>query len=211
MFHDLLQVAPRTGPEKIPVYYAHDSDGCAVILKRGLSDAEVTGLLKTEHIKELLGLPRTHVRRLGHDGIIAQCLYDYNVKESHVCRSGIDRGMRISNIKLKQWLHNVDDCVTIRSFFKALAFRQMIGTDDTVPRNFVLIGQTVYSVDDPAWEIEPTRVWKVKTHSEHYNQLLDEHWEWVLAFLIVWEETPGLSEFNYRMIGKMMRREYWKF
>ncbi len=26
MFYDLLQVAPRTGPEKIPVYYARDSN-----------------------------------------------------------------------------------------------------------------------------------------------------------------------------------------
>jgi len=31
------------------------------------------------------------------------------------------------------------------------------------------------------------------------------------VFLTAWAETPGLSDFNYRMISKMSEREFWRF
>jgi hypothetical protein len=203
-------VAPRTAPEKVPVYYARDEDWNPVVLKPVPSEKEVAALLETERIKQLLGLPRTNVRRCG-EWVVADCLYDYDIRASHICRCTHDRGVRISNIKLKQWSHDTTDSITARSFLKALAFRVMIGTDDTVPRNFVVIDQTVYSVDDPAWGVEPARIWKVKSHGEHYRALLEEHWDWVYAFLSDWSTTPGLSEFNYAMIYKLMDREAWTF
>lgn len=211
MYYERLQVAARTGADKVPVYYARDEDWNPVILKSGLAEKEIQALLEAERIKRLLGLPRTNVRRWGADGIVADCLYDYDYNNSHICQSGIDRGKRLSNIKLKQWSHEVDDRVAVRSFLKALAFRVMIGTDDTVPRNFVLIDQTVYSVDDPAWGVEPARLWKVKTNADRYNRLLDENWNWVLAFLSDWKHTQGLSAFNYAMIDKLSDRTYWVF
>lgn len=211
MYYELLQVAPRTSPEKVPVYYARDEDWNPVVLKGPLSEEEIQALLHTERIKKLLGLPRTNVRRSDDNFVVSDCLYDYSLSESHRCASGIDRGKRLSNIKLKAWRHDITDRTAVRSFLKALAFRIMIGTDDTVPRNFIFVDPAVYSVDDPAWEKEPTRLWKVKTHSEHYSKLLDENWEWVMAFLNAWKQTEELSEFNYKMIDKLMDRSYWKF
>ena len=211
MYYEYLQVAPRTSPEKVPVYYARDEDWNPVVVKGPLSTEEIDALLITERFKKLLGLPRTNVRRGDDNFVISDCLYEYDINNSHTCTSGIDKGKRLSNIKLKMWKHDITDRTTVRSFLKALAFRLMIGTDDTVPRNFIVIDQTVYSIDDPAWEEEPTRIWKVKTHSEHYNQLLDENWEWVMAFLEEWRYTDGLYGFNYHMIDKLMDRSYWKF
>lgn len=211
MYYELLQVAPRTSAEKVPVYYARDEDWNPVVIKGPLSTEEIDALLITERFKKLLGLPRTNVRRGDDNFIISDCLYDYDIHDSHTCKSGIDKGKRLSNIKLKMWRHDITETVTVRSFLKALAFRLMIGTDDTVPRNFILIDQTVYSIDDPAWEEEPSQLWKVKTHSEHYNQLLNENWDWVMAFLEDWKSTEGLHDFNYHMIDKLMNRSYWKF
>ncbi len=211
MHYELLQVAPRTSPDKVPVYYARDEDWNPVVIKGPLSEEEIHALERCERIKKLLGLPRTNVRRCADNTIISDCLYDYSLSESHTCTSGIDKGKRLSNIKLKMWKHDITDNTTVRSFLKAIAFRLMIGTDDTVPRNFIVIDQTVYSIDDPAWEETPKELWKVKTHSEHYNRLLNENWGWVMAFLIDWLRTEGLREFNYRMIHKLMNREYWKF
>lgn len=211
MYYELLQVAPRTSSDKVPVYYARDEDWNPVVLKGPLSTEEIQALLITERFKELLGLPRTNVRWNDNNTVVSDCLYDYSLSESHICKSGIDKGKRLSNIKLKAWRHDITDRTAVRSFLKALAFRIMIGTDDTVPRNFIVIGQTVYSIDDPAWEEEPKHLWKVKTHSEHYNTLLDENWEWVIAFLNAWKQTEGLHDFNYKMIDKLMDRSYWKF
>ncbi len=211
MYYELLQVAPRTSTDKVPVYYARDEDWNPLVIKGPLSAEEIDALLITERFKELLGLPRTNVCRSDNNTVISDCLYDYSLSESHTCTSGIDKGKRLSNIKLKMWRHDITDRTTVRSFLKALAFRLMIGTDDTVPRNFIVIDQTVYSIDDPAWEVEPSQLWKVKTHAEHYNKLLDENWEWVVTFLNSWKNTEGLHEFNYRMIDKLMDRSYWKF
>jgi hypothetical protein len=211
MYHELLQVAPRTSPEKVPVFYARDHDWNPLVVKGPLSNEEINALIITERIKELLGLPRTNVRRSDGNFVVSDCLYEYSADDFHICKSGIDKGKRLSNTKLKMWRHDITDKTTIRSFFKAVAFRHIIGTDDTVPRNFILIDQTVYSIDDPAWEQEPTRIWKVKNHSEHYNTLLDENWEWVMAFLTDWKNTAYLSSFAYNMIDKLMDRSYWNF
>ena len=211
MYYEYLQVAPRTLAEKVPVYYSRDKNWNPVVVKGPLSSKEIDALLITEQIKILLGLPRTNVRRGDHNTLISDCLYDYDIHDSHTCRSGIDKGKRLSNIKLKMWRHDITDRTTVRSFLKALAFRLMIGTDDTVPRNFIVIDQTVYSIDDPAWEEEPERIWKVQNHSKHYNQLLDDNWEWVSAFLEDWRQTEGLHDFHYHMIDKLMERSYWNF
>ena len=211
MYHELLQVAPRTSSDKVPVYYARDEDWNPIVVKGPLSSEEIHALLITEKFKRILGLPRTNVRRSDDNHVVSDCLYDYSLSDSHKCTSGIDKGKQLSNVKLKMWKHDVTDVTTIRSFFKAMAFRLIIGTDDTVPRNFILIDQTVYSIDDPAWGIEPAHLWKVKTHSEHYNTLLDENWDWVKSFLSVWKNTPGLNDSCYCMIEKIMDRSYWKF
>lgn len=210
MYYEKLQVAPRTGPEKVPVYYARDEDWNPVVLKGPLSEDEIQALLETERIKALLGVPRTHVRRDG-DLVVSDCLYEYDPADSHVCISGIDKGVRLSNIKLHMWRHDIEDVTTQRSFLKALALRLILGTDDTVPRNFVVIGNTVYSVDDPAWKQEPSRVWKIQTHSKHYNQMLNRHWDWVVAFLKAWKRKKELGEFSLRMCDKYMVRNNWNF
>ena len=210
MYYELLQVAPRTGPEKVRVFYARDEDWNPVVLKGPLPENEIDAMLETERIKKILGVPRTNVRAEGNM-LVSDCLYDYDYKKSHTCKTGIDKGVRLSNIKLKMWNHDICDPVTERSFLKALALRLVLGTDDSVPRNFVVIGQTVYSVDDPAWEVVPKQIWKVKTHAEKYEEMLDRHWKWVVAFLKDWSRKRGLSEFNKEMCKKYMDRNSWMF
>jgi hypothetical protein len=209
-YYEQLQVAARTGPEKVHVCYARDEDWNPVILKGPLPDREISAMLESERIKKILGLPRTNVRQDGNY-VVADCLYDYDYHDSHLCRSGLDRGCRISNLRLRMWKHETNDPVTERSFLKALAFRLIVGTDDTVPRNFVLINQTVYSVDDPAWNLEPKRLWKLTSHSQHYADMLDRHWAWVKAFLYAWSRKKGLGEFCYTMIEKYQDRKNWVF
>lgn len=208
-YYEKLQVAPRTGTDKVPVYYARDEEWNPVVLKGPIPEPEIAALLETERIKKILGVPRTHVRRDGAH-IVSDCLYDYSLKESHICKEGIDKGVRLSNIKLKMWKHDIRDPIAERSFLKALALRLIIGTDDTVPRNFVVLDQTVYSVDDPAWFKEPVRVWKVQAHSQHYNDMLDRHWKWVKAFLNVWRKKD-LPPFCIDMCNKYLERKNWVF
>jgi hypothetical protein len=210
MYYDMLQVSPRTGPEKVAVCYARDEDWNPLVVKGPLSSEEINALVETERIKCVLDIPRTNVRRDDHGFIVADSLYDYDYNESHVCTSGIDKGVRLSNIKLKMWKHDTEDRIAQRSFLKALAFRLVIGTDDSVPRNFVVIGKTVYSVDDPAWKIEPTIIWKIKTHAGYYNRILDENWKWVSAFLSVWKKK-AIGDFSIRMCNKYLKRENWAF
>lgn len=209
-YYDLLQVAPRTSSDKVKVCYARDEQWNPVVLKGPLPDKEIEALLESERIKKILGLPRTNVRRDGNY-MVADCLYDYDSNDSHICSSGLDRGSSVSNIRLHMWKHEIDDPVTERSFLKALAFRLIVGTDDTVPRNFVVVQQTVYSVDDPAWKQEPERVWKLISHSEHYNRMLDRHWAWVKAFLYDWSKKKKIGEFSLQMIQKYLDRKNWNF
>ena len=210
MYYELLQVAPRTAPEKARVHYARDEDWNPVIVKGPLLSNEIDAMLETERIKKLLGVPRTFVRSEG-TMLIANCLYDYNMRESHICRSGIDKGQRLSNIKLKMWSHDIVDITMERSFLKALALRLILGTDDTVVRNFVVIGKTVYSVDDPAWKKEPTYIWKVTAHKEKYEDMLNRHWLWVTVFLKKWKKKTALGIFSIAMCDKYMLRENWVF
>jgi len=210
-YYDMLQVAPRTGPEKVRVYYARDENHNPIILKGPLQDDEINAMLETERIKKLLDLPRTNVRVEDDNFIVSDCLYDYDFKDSHICASGIDKGQRLSNIKLKMWKHEFEGKILERSFLKALAFRLIVGTDDTVPRNFIVIDNTVYSVDDPAWKKEPLMIWKVKSHSKKYTDMLDTHWEWVQAFLEDWKENYDIGEFSINMCNKYLKRENWIF
>lgn len=209
-FYDMLQVAPRTGPEKVGVFYARDEEWNPIILKGPLSTNEIEAMLETERIKKILQVPRTNVRQ-EDDFLIADCLYDYNYNESHTCVSGIDIGKRLSNIKLKTWKHDIEGTTVERSFLKALALRLILGTDDTVPRNFVVIDDTVYSVDDPAWKKEPTQIWKIKNHNKKYTDMLEQHWDWVQAFLKDWRKQKSIGRFSIRMCNKYLKKENWVF
>jgi hypothetical protein len=84
-----------------------------------------------------------------------------------------------------------------------------LGTDDTVPRNFVIVEETVYSVDDPAWKKEPTQIWKIKNHNKKYTEMLERHWDWVQAFLKDWREQKSIGTFSIRMCNKYLKRENW--
>jgi len=179
------------------------------VIKGRLSEKEILALLETERIKTLLDVPRTNLRRDGMF-VISDCLYDYDVESYHICKSGIDKGERISNIKLKKWTHTPKNTIQERSFLKALALRLILGTDDTVPCNFILIDDTVYSVDDPAWKIEPQFVWKITAQKDYYSAMLDRHWEWVSSFLNDWLDA-GLCDFSNRMIVKYLDRKNWCF
>jgi hypothetical protein len=209
-YYDMLQVAPRTGADKVRVFYARDEDWNPVIMKGPLSQEEINAMLETERIKRILGVPRTNVRQ-DEDFLIADCLYDYDYEDSHTCVSGIDKGQKLSNIKLKMWKHDFEGKTLERSFLKALALRLILGTDDTVPRNFVVIGETVYSIDDPAWKIEPIRLWKIKNHTKKYTDMLDQHWDWVQAFLKDWKKQKSIGTFSIRMCNKYLKRENWSF
>jgi hypothetical protein len=209
-YYDMLQVAPRTGREKVRVFYARDEDWNPVILKGPLSTNEIEAMLETERIKQILKVPRTHVRR-DNDFLVSNCLYDYDYEDSHICLSPIDNGERLSNIKLKMWKHDFEGKTLERSFLKALALRLILGTDDTVPRNFVVLDETVYSVDDPAWKKEPTQIWKIKNHTKKYTDMLDRHWEWVQAFLKDWQKQKSIGHFSIRMCNKYLKRENWSF
>lgn len=209
-YYDLLQVAPRSGPDKVRVYYARDEDWNPIVLKGPLSDNEIDAMLETERIKKCLGVPRTNVRR-DADFLIADSLYDYHYDDSHKCVSGIDVGQRLSNIKLKMWKHDFEGVTLERSFLKALALRLILGTDDTVPRNFVVIDETVYSIDDPAWKKEPTQIWKIKNHKKKYTDMLDQHWDWVEAFLKDWKTCESIGEFSIQMCDKYLNRYNWIF
>ena len=209
-YYDMLQVAPRTGADKVRVFYARDEQWNPVILKGPLSQEEIKAMLETERIKCILGVPRTNVRH-DEDFLIADCLYDYDYEDSHTCVSGIDKGQKLSNLKLKMWKHEFEGETLERSFLKALALRLILGTDDTVPRNFVVVGDTVYSVDDPAWKKEPTIIWKIKTHSQKYTDMLDRHWDWVQAFLKDWRKQTSIGDFSIQMCNKYLNRANWSF
>lgn len=210
MYYEKLQVAPRTAVNKCRVYYARDEEWNPVVLKGPLPEREILAMLETERIKQVLGVPRTCTRRDGMY-LVFDCLYDYSYTDNHVCVSGIDKGVRLSNIKLQMWKHEYKGQTVERSFLKALALRLILGTDDTVPRNFVVVDDTVYSIDDPAWKEEPTSIWKVHNHSQYYCDLLDTHWNWVKSFLNVWKRKKEIGEFSVRMCIKYLDRNNWVF
>jgi len=210
-FEEVLKVCPRTSQDKVNVFYVRDSEYNPLVLKGPLENKEIVALLESERVKTLLDLPRTNVRKYEDNYIISDCLYDYDVNNFHICKLKIDKGQKISNIKLKGWEHKETNTILERSFLKALAFRLIIGTDDTVPRNFIVIENTVYSIDDPAWNIEPTQLWKIKNYKTMYTNMLDRNWEWVQAFLTEWKNTLHLGYFGIQMCQKYLIRKNWVF
>lgn len=210
-FDEPLLVCARTSPDKVNVYYVRDSDYNPLVLKGPLESKEIVALLESERVKTLLGLPRTNVRKYKDNYILSDCLYEYDPTDFHICKMKIDKGKKISNIKLKGWEHKETNTTLERSFLKALAFRLIVGTDDTVPRNFIVIEDTVYSIDDPAWNVEPKQLWKIKTHKEMYTDMLDRNWEWVQTFLVDWKNTLNLGYFGIQMCEKYLIRKNWVF
>jgi len=210
-FEEVLKVCPRTSQDKVHVFYVRDSENNPLVLKGPLENKEIVALLESERVKTLLDLPRTNVRKYEDNYIISDCLYDYDANDFHICKLKIDKGQKISNIKLKGWEHKETNTILERSFLKALAFRLIIGTDDSVPRNFIVIENTVYSIDDPAWNIEPKQLWKIKNHKTMYTNMLDRNWEWVQSFLTDWKNTLHLGYFGIQMCEKYLIRKNWVF
>jgi hypothetical protein len=210
-FDEPLMVCARTSLDKVKVFYVRDSDYNPLVLKGPLESKEIVALLESERVKQILGLPRTNVRKYKDDYIISDCLYEYDVNDYHICKLKIDKGRKISNIKLKGCEHKETNTILERSFLKALAFRLIIGTDDTTPRNFIVIENTVYSIDDPAWNVEQKELWKIKNHKIMYTNMLDRNWEWVDAFLVEWKNTLNLGYFGIQMCEKYLIRKNWVF
>jgi hypothetical protein len=69
----------------------------------------------------------------------------------------------------------------------------------------------VYSIDDPAWNVERKELWKIKNHKIMYTNMLDRNWEWVEAFLVEWKNTLNLGYFGIQMCEKYLIRKNWVF
>lgn len=78
-----------------------------------------------------------------------------------------------------------------RELISILAFRKVIGTNDTCNRNIIYlpVRESMYTIDDPALFKETPKMFKTKVAKDYvsiYDDMIDNHFDWILDLMSSW-------------------------
>ena len=149
----LLQVQLITAKHKPRVWFCNDR----YVLKGPMTSEQCEQLELSDKLKALFQLKTVNYRRLTLDGklyLLSDCLYDVDYNNFIVKSSKLESNVNIYNGPI----HGIDNS-SIKSYLphiqldllKNLAFRKLIGTNDTCERNIIIDPKLnfVASIDDP--------------------------------------------------------------
>jgi hypothetical protein len=219
-YTNFLQIQPITGRTKARAWFA-TIDGKQVVVKGPVNATEAAAVMKTETLKKTLGLPHANTRIEESDGkkyIVADNLVgDYLAFPTKKVTTKLELNatvVDVERISLSTWDNAMlaNDAQTL-NLLVALAFRKVAGANDTCNRNFVVIGETVYSVDDAAVEKETAHMWSkglVKPKAT-YEAALTKHWDAVKETLESWKGKVAADSYAAKRIVELSEKEGWKW
>jgi len=158
----VLQAQLLTGVGKPRTWFAI-KDGKQYVVKGPVSEEERTACLRSQNIKERIGLPHTEMVAEG-DFLVQRCLFDYTQCPTEIHGSRLEPKRSILSPSMYMgWLHEYVKTATestLVGLFESLLFRRIIQTNDTCPQNIMNINGIVYSIDDGAYGKNPRQMWK---------------------------------------------------
>lgn len=148
--------------------------------------------------------------RIQGDYLIWDCLFDYTLLEHHVASSPFDPP---TEVPVEEFHYPWDDSklpTLSLSILLALAFRKVVGANDTVVQNFLVPPDSrVYSIDDAALEKETKFMWKGRVDEQKWAKVLEEHWGPLQQCLLTWE--PHLEPAMVERLHSLQSRQGWKW
>ena len=185
-YTNILQAQLLTARHKARVWFAQTPNGQQWVVKGPVKSEERTACLESQAWKERLGLPHAETRQEG-EFLVSRCLFDYTRLATHTVSSKLETNVRVPVLKtLSAWRDSMLGAPdTDFAILQTLAFRKIIGTNDTCHRNILVIDGKVYSIDDPALKKPTLRMWKM-VMSPAYGAALDRVWDRLCAELDRW-------------------------
>lgn len=207
-FENPLQAQLITGRAKPRVWFA-TRIGKQVVIKGPVSKKESSCVLKTQKIKECIGLPHTNAHAEG-DYLVFDCLIDYTHLPTRITSSRIEVDVKVPvGTSIQGWEKNMLKIPHLaKQILVGLLFRKVIGANDTCSRNFMVIEDTVYSIDDAALEKLTQRMWKTKVTCE-YAQAMHTYWDYLVGVMEDWEKKLSEYAFCMERLAEMKDKSKW--
>ena len=216
-YTNVVQIQPITGRAKARAWFATADNKKQVVIKGPVKPTEAEAVMKTETLKRSLGLPHANVR-VENSYIVADTLVgDYTTFPTKVVTTKLEKEVTVidcekADMGIWDQAMLAEDGKT-QNLLVALAFRKVVGANDTCNRNIVLSGETVYSVDDAAVEKETAHIWSkglVKPKAA-YEAALTKHWDAVKATLESWKSKVPADSYSAKRIAELSEQEGWKW
>ena len=200
----LLQTQLVTGNGKARVYYCdikkdlsdyfprifHEEYG--FILKTPLKQNEIDSIILSSEIKNMLGMISDNPIQINPTSILSVNFVPVDEDDYVVKTSKLETDVKIYNGN-KYSYHSDMISKNPLEVFKGLLFRKIIGTNDTVDRNFIYIANRIISIDDPALFKETEYIFKkplAQKYRQNYIKYFDKCWseieQVIVKFPYIW-------------------------
>lgn len=221
-YTNILQAQLVTGFNKCRVWYAtmssdRSDDTCKqVVIKGPMSKQEQYACMKTQGFKERLGIPHANMRING-EYLIQDCLVDYTLFARRTVSSKIEQNVTVPETSAQfRWKSEYYSNNELSyALLEALLFRKMVGTNDTVKRNIIVNGSTLYTIDDPHLRCKTPYMWKTvapKDDLPHLKRSLDLHWDRLVETIKKWKKILRDEDvFELSMLDEYSNKENWKW
>lgn len=193
---NIIQIQPLTAKSKPRVWFAENSEGKQVVIKGPMTPKDRNAVISSEAMKIRLGLPHSNVRE---DGVflVSDSLVDYKTFGTRSVTTKLEQNVQVidsRDIDSLTWnVKMLEEQELARGILIALAFRKLVGANDTCDRNFVVRNSIVFSLDDAALNKDTTFMWKkgLQKQKARYIAALEAHWTYVEAELKRWVSVLG--------------------
>jgi hypothetical protein len=220
-YSHVLQTQLITAKEKPRTWFA-TQDGRQYVIKGPIPDQERKECMRSQRLKEILGIPHTYMREEG-EFLIQNCIRDYTQLPTRVQSSRWEKNVPVPVFGAWEWkeemLENPEKHrILLQSLMEGLLFRKIVGTNDTCSHNFVIWKNIVYSIDDRSLEKRTRYMWKKATVNPIYACLMTQMWPALQATMERWSHllaaSAGAGEafpFAQRVLDTMKNQKNWRW
>ena len=179
----------------------------------------------SDELKADLSLLSQNIKYVGNY-MLSDNFIDINPSKYVVKTSKLEKNVKIFNGETfgatKELIDKLDNTECLE-WFKCLAFRKIIGTNDTCFRNFLYVNHHVITIDDPILNDYSTEyMFKTKlndTYSKKFSNKLaicfDDIVSWLNESINVIKSATYLSKYNkasmIKQAKKLLDISNWKF
>lgn len=197
-------------------------DGRQYVIKGPLGKDEREQCLRSQRLKEILGIPHTYMREEG-EFLIQNCIRDYTKLPTLIQSSRWEKNVRVPVFGSWEWKDNIltqpeKYGILLQSLMEGLLFRKIVGTNDTCSHNFVIWNNIVYSIDDRFLEKRTRYMWKKATTNSTYAYLMNQMWPSLQMTMERWshllEAAAAMGEafpFALKALNSMKKQKNWKW
>ncbi len=211
--YKVIQTQLITGQYKSKVYYCsiNENDKYEYILKGPfIKEDEMKAQILSDIIKQKLlisKLPNNSqssysskiVEIDGSSYILSNNFIPIDKDNVVIKSSKLEENVKIYNGNKYFYSHELLKSLTkneIIELLKILAFRKIIGTNDTCSRNIIYFNKHLYSIDDPVLLKNTNYMFKIhyEKYETEYNKVVFKYFDEITKFLNEWDEIINSSE-----------------